>query len=441
MNHVHQFRDALKRGSAVDGALERLDTHGVSRHDFIKFAATGLAACAAAQFVGLRSASGAALLSDNGRLGFLIMTNQLEYDVIMNKGGEDVAKELGFSYLGLNGQLNDQVQLNQFNTLVAQGAKAVMVHSPDGGDIREITRIANSKGVWVNNVWGTLPWFTPWDAGTYWTLYAQPDEYRVQGQVVSVLIEALGGKGKVIRILGVPGNTADTIRTRGADAVLTKHPGVELVGELPGNWNSQDSQKATQALLAKNPDVRGIIAQNDDIATGAIAAIRAAGKVPGKDVLVTGADGTALAAQRIKEGTQLATTGNVPSYAAYLLVTRLFDVAHGWRPNDAERMLQWESVILTQKNVDPYLARFVNPGKPPFNTQLLSHVLHPSDWDPQFHLYPIDDLEVLWGGNKKPEGYQENAHFAEARSSGLIAKTARHYREQYKHDILGPSPA
>lgn len=431
----------LEDRRSVDAVLDRLDTHGVTRRDFIRLAGAGLAVMLAGRKTRAWAAGGSSLLTGNGRLGFLIMTNQLEYDVLMNRAGEQVARELGFSYVGLNGQLNDQIQLNQFNTLVTQGTRAVMVHSPDGGDIREISRIANARKVWMDNVWGTLPWYTPWEAGPYWTLYAQPDEYHVQGECVRVMCEAMGGEGEIVRVLGVPGNTADTIRTRGADAVLRQFPKVRLVGELPGNWNSQDSQKAMQTLLAKYPNIRGCIAQNDDVATGVIAAIRAAGKVPGRDVLVTGADGTALAAQRIKEGTQIATTGNVPAYAAYLLEARLFDVLHGWTPNDGERMLQWKSIILTKKNVDAYLARYVNGSKPPFSATLMSHVLHPGDWDPQFLVYPMDDLEILWGGNKKPAGWKPPEAFVKARESGLFKKVAEEYKAHYRRDVLGPSPA
>jgi len=393
MQSDHEVTFDIESRAGVDSVLERLDTRGVSRREFIKFAAAGVGLLGSGPLAiqnALASGGHAALASGKGTLGFLIMTNQLEYDVLVNQAGEKIAKQLNFSYVGLNGQLNDTVQLNQWRNLTTQKAKAVMVHSPDGGDIRQIAREANSKKVYMDNMWGTLPWYTPWEAGRYWTLYAQPDEYKVQGKCVEAMIKAMGGAGNIVRVLGVPGNTADTIRSRGANHVLKKYPKIHLVGQLPGNWNSEDSQKAMRTLLSKYPNVRGCIAQNDDVATGVIAAIRAAGKTPGKDILVTGADGTALAAQRIKDGSQIATTGNVPAYAAYLLMARLYDVLHGWEPNDGERIMQWESIIVTKSNVDPYLSRYVHGSKEPFNARLMSHVMHPKDWDPQFLLYPTN---------------------------------------------------
>jgi hypothetical protein len=52
-----------------------------------------------------------------------------------------------------------------------------MLHAPGGGSIRRIAEQANANEIWFANTWGTLPWFTPFDAGDYYTLYAVPEEF------------------------------------------------------------------------------------------------------------------------------------------------------------------------------------------------------------------------------------------------------------------------
>lgn len=430
----------------IDNILTRLDTHGVSRRDLLRLLAAGAATIGGGSLLaacgGSSGGGRAAVSSKGGKLTFLVMTNQLQYDVQMDRASGEVARKLGFSYTSVDGKLDAGRQLTQFQQAAARGVKGVILHSPDGSNVQAIAQSAQSQGIFLGNVWGTRPYLTPFDVGDHWTLYAQPDEYLVQGKVTQVLIDALGGKGKIVRVTGVPGNSADTIRTAGADAVLRRNPGVKLVGELPGKWNPEDSQKAMESLLARYPDVQGVIAQNDDEATGVIAALKASGRKPGEDVLVVGADGTDLAAQRIKSGEQLATTANVPAYAGYLLVARLYDVLNGWKPRAPERMLQWESVILTKDNVEPYLARYVgNPGRPPFDINLLSHVKAGEKWDPQFHLYPIADLDRLWAGNEKPSGWQPPKELVEAQRNGELEAVKREYEAAYKHDVLAPSPA
>jgi ribose transport system substrate-binding protein len=433
----------------VDSILTRLDTHGVSRRELVRLLAAGAASTSAASLLAAcgggdsKSSNGTtAVASDSGKLTFLVMTNQLQYDVQMDKASATVAKQLGFSYTSVDGKLDASLQLNQFQQAAAKGVKGVILHSPDGSNVQGITQAAQGQKINVANVWGTRAFLTPFDVGDHWTLYAQPDEFLVQGKVTQLLIDELGGKGTIVRVSGVPGNSADTIRTAGANAVLKDNPDVKLAGELPGKWNPEDSQKAMQSLLSRFPNVQGVIAQNDDVATGVIAALKAAGRKPGEDVLVIGADGTDLAAQRIESGEQLATTANVPAYAGYLLVARLYDVQHGWKPRVPERMLQWESVILSKKNVKPYATRYVgNTSAPPFDVDLLSRVKAGDKWDPQFHLYPIADLDQLWTGNKKPSGWQEPKEFGQARASGEFDEVKKEYEAAYKSDVLDPSPA
>jgi ABC-type sugar transport system substrate-binding protein len=430
----------------IDQLLTRLDTHGVRRRDLIKLLAAGTAVAGATGLLaacGDDDSNGAASVSTkDGKLTFLVMTNQLQYDVQMDQAAGDVAKQLGYSYTSVDGKLDASLQLNQFQQASAKGAKGILLHSPDGSNVQGIAQTAQSQQIYVANVWGTRAYLTPFDIGDYWTLYAQPDEYLVQGKVTQALIDKLDGKGDIVRVTGVPGNSADTIRTAGADAVLKQNPGVKLLGELPGKWNPEDSQKAMQSLLSRYPDVQGVIAQNDDEATGVIAALKGAGRKPGEDVHIIGADGTDLAAQRIKSGEQLATTANVPAYAGYLLVARLYDVQNGWKPRVPERMLQWESVILDQSNIDPYTERYVgNPSTPPFDVNLLSRVKAKDRWDPQFKLYPMADLDLLWVGNKKPSGWEEPKEFADARASGEFDEVKQEYQAAYKADVLDPSPA
>jgi ABC-type sugar transport system substrate-binding protein len=432
---------------AIDDVLTRLDTTGVGRRDFLKLASAG----AALMSGGLLAACGgkttttpgasASVTDKSGRLTFLIMTNQLQYDVQMDAAAKTAAKHFGFTYTSLDGKLDAQLQLNQFQQTANQGAKAVIVHSPDGSNIREITKQGEAKQIYVANVWGTQAWFTPFDVGDYYTLYAQPDEFLVQGKATKLLAEKIGGKGNIVRVSGVKGNSADVIRSAGADAALKDFPDVKLAADLPGNWNPEDSQKAMASLLSRVPDLKGVIAQNDDIATGVIAALRAGGRKAGEDVFVIGADGTDLAAKRIEDGTQLATTANVPAYGGYLLNARLFDVQNGWKPRAGERLLQWESVILTKDNLTPYLERYVDAKKPPFNAKLLSHVQAGGAWDPQFLLYPVSDLDVLWGGNKKPAGWKPPTAWQEAKDSGELDAIAKEYKAAYKAQVLGASPA
>ena len=434
-----RFPDFTDR-KVVDDHMERLDLHGIDRRAFLAFASASAIASATAMSAGF---PGVALADSSGKMAHLMMTMRMEYTNDAQSGASGAAEALGLGITSADGQFDSERQLNQFEQQIAAGTNAVMLHAPGGGSIKRIAQLANENKIWLDNTWGTLPWFTPFDVGEYYTMYAVPEEFSahrdVTVEVCKKVMEAFGG-GKLVGVTGVEGNSTDLIRSRGRDAAIESYPEITLAGELPGKWNREDSQKAMEALLSRHPDLVGVIGQNDDVADGCISALRAAGIKPGQDVFVTGADGTTLGAEMIQEGRLLATSANVPQYMGGLLTTRLYDVMNGWQPKAAERMMNWRSIAMTKDNVEPYLARYVNAdGVPPFDYKKMSKVLHPDDWDPQAELFPMD-IDLEWGGIDKPEGWEYPAAYAESRSSGEAKAVSEEYAAHYKIDFFGPSP-
>jgi ribose transport system substrate-binding protein len=424
----------------VDAHMEKLDVHGISRREFLSFASASAVASVTGLSLGFPSV---ALADTKGKIAHLMMTLQMEYTNNADAGAHGAAQALGLDIASLDGQLDSGRQLNQFEEQVTAGANAILVHAPDGGSIRRIAQLANENKVWFDNTWGTLAWFTPFEAGDYYTLYAVPEEFSahkaVTAEVCKAVVAAFGG-GAVVGVTGIEGNSTDLIRTRGRDAALKDFPQIKFAGQLPGKWNREDSQKAMEDLLSRFPDIKGVVAQNDDIADGCIAALRAANLKPGQDVFVSGADGTSLGAELIKKGELIATSANVPQYMGALLTTRLYDVLNGWRPRASERLLNWRSVTMTKDNVGVYLARYVeSKDVAPFDYRKMSKVLHPNDWDPQAEVFPID-IDLEWGGIPKPEGWSYPEAYVKARDSGEAEAVRKEYADHYKINFFGPSP-
>ncbi len=433
------YPDYTKK-SVIDLHMERLDTHGVSRRDFLSIASASAIAGATAASIGLPSV---AIASTDGKMAHLMMTMRMEYTNNAQSGATGAAKAFGWSITSADGQFDSERQLNQFEQQMAAGTNAVMLHAPGGGSIKRIAQLANENKIWLDNTWGTLPWFTPFDAGDYYTMYAVPEEFSAHGavteEVCRTVMEKFGG-GNLVGVTGVEGNSTDLIRSRGRDGAIAKYDKIKLAGELPGKWNREDSQKAMEDLISRHSDIVGVIGQNDDVADGCVSALRAAGMRPGKDVFVTGADGTTLGAEMIQQGRLHATSANVPQYMGALLTARLFDVMNGWRPRAAERMMNWRSIAMTAKNVEPYLARYVNnDGVEPYDYKKMSKVLHPDDWDPQAELFPMD-IDLEWGGIDKPAGWKYPAAYLEARQNGEAEAVRQEYADHYKIDFFGPSP-
>jgi ribose transport system substrate-binding protein len=78
-------------------------------------------------------------------------------------------------------------------------------------------------------------------------------------------------------------------------------PNVKIVFEQTGNFAREDGQKVAEQLLQSKPGIKGIYAENDEMALGAIVALKGAGKKAG-DVKVVSVDGTKGAVQAIVDG-------------------------------------------------------------------------------------------------------------------------------------------
>jgi ABC-type sugar transport system substrate-binding protein len=426
----------------VDRHLERMDAHGISRRDFVQVVSGGIAAGAAAELMGVPVS---AYASENGKIAYMYFSATLEYCRTVSQSVQDTASALGARSVSLDAEFNSNKEYDQFQQLqVAGDLGGIILNPPDASNIKRIAEDCQKNKIWMGNVWATLPWYTPFDAGEYFTYYACPDDFNAAKEITSKLLSELrkkGKKGKIIALDGIPGFVIDVVRQQGRLAAIKDFPEFSFADALPGNFNMEDGHKAAQALMTRHPDAVGIYAANDEEAQGAIAVLKSLGLQPGADVLIASAgDGNPEAAQSIKAGYLLCTAANVPQFMGAMMTARIYDVMHGWKPRASERMMLWGSRMMTTENVDQYLERYVNNGKvAPFDYKLMSKVLHPNDWDPQDLITPLD-MDAEWGGIAKPADFKYPQAYLDAKKSGEMEKVAAEYKSHYKIDMFGPSP-
>src|SRR5262249_39604616 len=157
------------------------------RRDFLRLASASALASAAALNLGL---PGIAVAAPRVKMAHLIMTLRLEYCANADVGARGAAGALGLDITSLDGELDSERQLNEFQQVAANGVQAVMLHAPGGGSIKRIAQLANQNKIWLDNTWGTLPWFTPFEAGDYYTLYAVPEEFSAHRAVTAEVCKA-----------------------------------------------------------------------------------------------------------------------------------------------------------------------------------------------------------------------------------------------------------
>ncbi|GGN46340.1 ribose transport system substrate-binding protein [Actinoplanes campanulatus] len=128
-------------------------------------------------------------------------------------------------------------------------------------------------------------------------------DFAEQGKrAADEMAKALGNKGEVAILLGAPGNNVTTLRTSGfKDQMAKVAPDIKITFEQTGNFSREEGQKVAEQLLQSKPNINGIYGENDEMALGAVTALKGAGKKPG-DVKIVSIDGTKGAVQGIVDG-------------------------------------------------------------------------------------------------------------------------------------------
>ena len=90
---------------------------------------------------------------------------------------------------------------------------------------------------------------------------------------------------------GTTGAGAQVGRTKGNLAAMEAYPNLKLVAQNTGNFTRAEGQAVMESWLKSLDKIDVLIAQNDDMALGAIQAIEKAGLKPGKDITIISIDG------------------------------------------------------------------------------------------------------------------------------------------------------
>jgi inositol transport system substrate-binding protein len=193
-------------------------------------------------------------------------------------------------------------QLSQVENFIAQGVDAILVVAVDTSAAGPMTAAAQAAGIpliYVNRKPADLPAGVPYVGS----------QSLVSGTLEMEQLALLAGeKGNVVIMQGELTNEAALDRTKGCNDVVAKYPGMKVVETDTANWDRAQGQALMENWLQSGTDFNIVCANNDEMALGAILALKAAGKTLGVDgVLVGGVDATADALASLEAG-ELATT-------------------------------------------------------------------------------------------------------------------------------------
>ena len=135
-------------------------------------------------------------------------------------------------------------------------------------------------------------------------------------------VEKLGRSGEELNVVileGTTGADAATGRQNGIMEILADTPNLKVVATQTGNFTRAEGQAVMESFLKAHDKIDILLAHNDDMALGAIESIKAAGKVPGKDIIIVGCDAPKTAFDAVIAGEMNATIECTPLYGPFVV--------------------------------------------------------------------------------------------------------------------------
>ena len=197
--------------------------------------------------------------------------------------------------------INKQVQL--VDQMITQGCNAIVIAPADSKALIQVCKKAMDRGIVVINI------DNKFDAGVLAERnvkipFVGPDNRKGACAVGECLAKQLQPGDPVAIVEGVPAAFNAQQRKLGFEDAMNK-AGMKIVASQPGNWEMDPAKKVASAMVSEHPEIKALLCANDNMALGAVAALKDAGK--GGDFKVVGFDNISAVQTLLSEGKILAT--------------------------------------------------------------------------------------------------------------------------------------
>jgi inositol transport system substrate-binding protein len=189
-------------------------------------------------------------------------------------------------------------QLSQIQNFVAQDAAAIIVNAADTSATRSMTRVARDAGVplvYVNRrpAEETLP---------EGVVFVGSEELQAGTLEMEELARLMNYRGNVAIMVGELTSNGAQLRTSAVEQVVARYPDMNIVEKQVGNFQRERGLDLMNNWLTAGTKIDAVAANNDEMAIGAIMAIRQAG-IPAGRILIGGVDATPDGLAELAKGT------------------------------------------------------------------------------------------------------------------------------------------
>ncbi|MGQ7859522.1 sugar ABC transporter substrate-binding protein [Pseudomonas sp. 32A] len=283
------------------------------------------------------------------KVGLVMKSLANEFFVTMQDGAKSYQKEHAADFdmitNGIKNETDTSAQIDIVNQMILAKVNAIVIAPADSKALVTVLKKASDAGIKVVNIDNRL------DPQVLKSKkldipFVGPDNRKGSKLVGDYLAKQLAAGDKVGIIEGVPTTTNAQQRTAGYKDAMDA-AGMKIVSTQSGNWEIDQGQKVASAMLSEYPDLKALLAGNDNMALGAVSAVRAAGKA-GK-VLVVGYDNIEAIKPMLQDGRVLATADQAAAQQAVFGIQNALKLVKGEKVDAKDGVIETPVELVLKK--------------------------------------------------------------------------------------------
>lgn len=264
--------------------------------------------------------AGCGVQKDNKKIGMIVSTLDNPFFVSMKVGAQKKAKSLGYDLVVLNSSNDPSTERSNVEDLVQQGVGAIIINPTDSDAVSNSIKVANDSKIPVLTVDRKA------NGGDVASFIAS-DNVKGGKMAGEYILSQLKDKPniKIVELQGTPGASATRDRGKGFHEVVDNKPNVKVVASQSADFDRQKGLSVMENIIQSNPDFDAVFSQNDEMALGAVKALKTANK----HVVVVSFDGTEDGENAVKAGDMTATIAQQPELEGETAVEQATKVMKG----------------------------------------------------------------------------------------------------------------
>lgn len=257
-------------------------------------------------------------------------------------GAKAAAKDLGVDLKVSNSQLKPEQEISNVEDAVSQNVDGIVLFSVGKASEKAALAKARAANIPVAVLYGYDKELE--DQGAVFVQAPAPLTGGLAGTWVADNVKT----GDVAIIQGQLGRGDAEAYTDGFKKALAVNGSLKVVASPAADWDRGKAQTAAQDALSAHPQLKALFVQNEDMALGAYAAVKAAGKIA--QVKIVSQNGSPEGLKAVEDGQLAATVAWSPAQEAQMALRRLVEAVRDGEQADP-KVCTTPTLLVTKDNV------------------------------------------------------------------------------------------